>query len=135
MLLTEIVQFNQNRTFIGPRTLLLVADLIQSGPRPLARGCSQCSTNTRNLFTTTGQSNLTEAAAMTPCTRQATYTAHADHPSTSAASSEVWSKRGNINTAALITIAQCNTLVARCSRQIIGPADWVFVTLGLLRCD
>jgi len=34
-----------------------------------------------------------------------------------------WSKRGNINTAALVTIAQCNTLVARCSRQLIGPAD------------
>jgi len=47
----------------------------------------------------------------------------------------VWSKRGNINTAALVTIAQCNTLVARCSRQLIGPADWVFVTLGPLRCD
>jgi len=41
----------------------------------------------------------------------------------------------NINTAAVVTIAQCNTLVARCSRQLIGPADWVFVTLGLLRCD
>jgi len=25
----------------------------------------------------------------------------------------------------LITTAQCNTLVARCSRQLIGPADWV----------
>jgi len=47
----------------------------------------------------------------------------------------VWSKRGNINTAALVTIAQCNTLVARRSRQLIGPADWVFVTLGLLHCD
>jgi len=47
----------------------------------------------------------------------------------------VWSKRGNINTAALVTIAQCNTLVARCSRQLIGPADWVSVTLGPLRCD
>jgi len=46
-----------------------------------------------------------------------------------------WSKRGNINTAALVTIVQCNTLVARCSRQLIGPADWVFVTLGPLRCD
>jgi len=45
------------------------------------------------------------------------------------------SKRGNINTAALATIAQCNALVARCSRQLIGPADWVFVTLGPLRCD
>jgi len=32
-------------------------------------------------------------------------------------------------------IAQCNTLVARCSRQLKGPADWVFVTLGPLRCD
>jgi len=47
----------------------------------------------------------------------------------------VWSKRGNINTATLVTIAQCNTLVARCSRQLIGLADWVFVTLGPLRCD
>jgi len=47
----------------------------------------------------------------------------------------VWSKRGNINTAAPVTIAQCNTLVAWCSRQLIGPADWVFVTLGPLRCD
>jgi len=45
------------------------------------------------------------------------------------------SKRGNINTAALVTMAQCNTLVARCSRQLIGPADWVFVTMGPLRCD
>jgi len=35
----------------------------------------------------------------------------------------VWSKRGNINTAALVTIAQCNTVVARCSRQLIGPAN------------
>jgi len=41
----------------------------------------------------------------------------------------VWSKRGNINTAALVTIVQCNTLVAQCSRQLIGPADWVFVTV------
>jgi len=47
----------------------------------------------------------------------------------------VWSKRGNINTAALVTIAQCTTLVARCSRQLIGPADWVFVILGPLCCD
>jgi len=38
-------------------------------------------------------------------------------------------------TAALVTIVQCNTLVARYSRQLIGPADWVFVTLGPLRCD
>jgi len=43
-----------------------------------------------------------------------------------------WSKRGNINTAALVTIVKYNTLVARCSRQLIGPADWVFVTLGPL---
>jgi len=42
----------------------------------------------------------------------------------------VWSKRENINTAALVTIAQGNTLVARCSRQLIGLADWFFVTLG-----
>jgi len=48
---------------------------------------------------------------------------------------DVWSKRGNINTDAVVTIAQCNTLVARCSRQLIGLADWVFVTLGPLRCD
>jgi len=41
----------------------------------------------------------------------------------------------NINTAALITIVQCNTLVARRSRQLIDPADWVFVTLGPLHCD
>jgi len=47
----------------------------------------------------------------------------------------VWSKRGNINTAVVVTIAQCNTLVARCSRQLIGPADWVIVTLWPLRCD
>jgi len=46
-----------------------------------------------------------------------------------------WSKRGNINIAALVTVVQCNILVARCSRQLIGPADWVFVTLGPLRCD
>jgi len=32
-----------------------------------------------------------------------------------------WSKRGNINTAAIVTIVQCNTFVARCSRQLIGP--------------
>jgi len=50
----------------------------------------------------------------------------------------VWAKdyeRGNINTAALVTIVQYDTLVARCSRQLIGPADWVFVTLGSLHCD
>jgi len=34
-----------------------------------------------------------------------------------------------------VTVCQCNTLVARCSRQLIGPADWVFVTLGPLCCD
>jgi len=39
-----------------------------------------------------------------------------------------WSKRGNINTAALVTIAQCNTLVARCSRKLIGPADIGFLS-------
>jgi len=44
--------------------------------------------------------------------------------------SSVWSKKGNIITAALITIVQCNTLVARCCRQLISPADWDFVTLG-----
>jgi len=35
-----------------------------------------------------------------------------------------WSKRGNINIAALVTIVQWNILVARCSRQLIGLADW-----------
>jgi len=44
----------------------------------------------------------------------------------------VWSKRGNINAAALVTIVQCNTLVARCSSQLIGPADWVFCHTGTL---
>jgi len=34
-----------------------------------------------------------------------------------------WSKKGNISTAALVTA------VARCSRQLVGPADSVFVTL------
>jgi len=34
----------------------------------------------------------------------------------------VWSKRGNINVAALVTIVQCNTLVVLCSMQLIGPA-------------
>jgi len=42
------------------------------------------------------------------------------------------SKRGNINTADVVTIVWCNILVVLCSRQLIGPADWVFVTLGLL---
>jgi len=41
----------------------------------------------------------------------------------------VWSKIGNINIAALVTIVLYNTLVARCSRQLTGPADWVFVRL------
>jgi len=36
-----------------------------------------------------------------------------------------WSKRRNINTAALVTIVQCNTLVLLCFRQFTGPADWV----------
>jgi len=31
--------------------------------------------------------------------------------------------RGNINTAALVAILLCDILVARCSRQLIGPAD------------
>jgi len=44
-------------------------------------------------------------------------------------------ERGNINTAALVTVVECNTLVVLCSRQLIGPADWVFVILGPLRCD
>jgi len=44
-------------------------------------------------------------------------------------------KTGNINTAVLVTIVQYNTLVVLLSRQLIGPADWVFVTLGPLRCD
>jgi len=34
--------------------------------------------------------------------------------------------------AALVSIVQCNTLVARCSRQLIGPADWVFCHTGTL---
>jgi len=37
--------------------------------------------------------------------------------------------------AAVVSIVLCNTRVARCSRQLIDPADWVFVTLGPLRCD
>jgi len=28
-----------------------------------------------------------------------------------------------------------NTLVMRCSKQLTGVADWVFATLGPLRCD
>jgi len=40
----------------------------------------------------------------------------------------VWSNRGHINTAALVTILLCNSLVAQCYKQLIGPADWVFVT-------
>jgi len=52
-----------------------------------------------------------------------------------AAKMTVWGKRWNINTAALVTKAQCNTLVARCSKQLIRPADWVFITLGPLRSD
>jgi len=49
----------------------------------------------------------------------------------------VWSKRGNINIAAVVTIVglQCNTLVARCFRQLVGPVDLVFDIPGLLRCD
>jgi len=46
-----------------------------------------------------------------------------------------WSKRGNINIAAVVTIVQFSTLVACCSRQHIGPAVGVFVTLVFLRCD
>jgi len=56
-------------------------------------------------------------------------------PTSAASSGYWWWKRENINTAALVTIVQCNTLIVRCSRQLIGPADWVFVTLGPLRCD
>jgi len=41
-----------------------------------------------------------------------------------------WSKRGGINTAALVTTVMCNTLVVWYSRQLIGPADWV-----LSQCD
>jgi len=41
----------------------------------------------------------------------------------------------NINTAALVTIVQCNTRVAQCSRQLIRPAVGVFVILGPLHCD
>jgi len=38
----------------------------------------------------------------------------------------VWTKRGNINiNINATTIAQCNTLVVRCFRQLIGPANWV----------
>jgi len=47
----------------------------------------------------------------------------------------VWSKRQNINTAAVVTIVLYNTLVAWCSRQLTGPAVWVFVILGPLCCD
>jgi len=47
----------------------------------------------------------------------------------------VWSKRGNINIAALVAILLCNALVARCSIQLIGPADWVPVTLAPVCCD
>jgi len=36
---------------------------------------------------------------------------------------------------AVVTIVLCNVLVVLCSRQLIGQADWVFVTLGPLRCD
>jgi len=43
-----------------------------------------------------------------------------------------WS--GSRGTAALVTIVQCNSFVVLCSRQLIGPVDWVFVTLGPLRC-
>jgi len=35
-----------------------------------------------------------------------------------------WSKRGNINTAALVTVAQCNTLAVRCSGQIGFLSHW-----------
>jgi len=35
--------------------------------------------------------------------------------------------------AALVTIILCNAVVARYSRQLTGPADWVFLTLGPLR--
>jgi len=48
-----------------------------------------------------------------------------------------WSIRENINTAALVTIVQCNSLVVLCSMQLIGPADWVlshwhsYAVLGL----
>jgi len=43
-----------------------------------------------------------------------------------------WSERRNINIAALVTIVivRCNTLVARCSRQLIGPADLFFLSHG-----
>jgi len=43
----------------------------------------------------------------------------------------VCSKERKYNTAALVTILLCNTLVAQCSRQLIGPADCAFVTLHL----
>jgi len=32
-----------------------------------------------------------------------------------------WSKRGNINTPALVTTARCNALVELCSKQLLGP--------------
>jgi len=41
----------------------------------------------------------------------------------------VWRKR---RTLTQLLYLQCNTLVVRCSMQVIGPADWVFVTLGPL---
>jgi len=34
-----------------------------------------------------------------------------------------------INTAAVVTIVLYSTLVVRCSRQLIDPADWVYVIL------
>jgi len=34
----------------------------------------------------------------------------------------------------VLNILLCNTLVVRCSRQLTGPADWVFVILGPLSC-
>jgi len=40
-----------------------------------------------------------------------------------------------INTATLVTMVQCNTSIARCTRELIGPSDWVFVTLGPLCCN
>jgi len=47
----------------------------------------------------------------------------------------VWSKRGNINRDALVTILLCNTLVvARCCRQLIGPVGWVLSNLQVMDC-
>jgi len=54
-----------------------------------------------------------------------TYVAHAPQPPRShLITDDVLEKKREHNTAALVTIAQCNTFVVRCSRQLIGLADW-----------